>query len=106
MTIRGGNGSFFNSADMTGAGVFGIHPLSDQSLTAPIEYTQISYWHLLFQTLKALLRFKSKHAPGWELGRHTSFMNNTVTGLTRPETRAIREYITWYWPDPQKVDMT
>jgi hypothetical protein len=23
-------------------------------------------------------------------------MNNTVTGLTHPETRAIREYITWY----------
>jgi hypothetical protein len=96
MTVRTSNGSFFNNADMTAAGVFGIHPFSDQSLTAPIAYTQISYWRLVFQTLKTLLRFKSQLAPGWEAGRHTSFMNNTVTGLTRPETRAIREYITWY----------
>jgi len=96
MTVRASNGSYFNNADMRRAGVFGIFPLSDETLTAPFRYVEISYWYLVAQTLKAFVGFKFTNPPGWELGRHTTFMNNTVTGLTRPETQSLREYITWY----------
>jgi Ion channel/Pentapeptide repeats (8 copies) len=96
MTIQAKKGAYFNGADMTNTGVFGIHPLSDQTLTAPIQYTEISYWRLLVDTFKAVARITSRYAPGWKVGAHTSFMNNTVTGLTLPETRSIKEYITWY----------
>jgi hypothetical protein len=96
MTVRARNGSYFNSADMSGAGVFGIFPLSDETLTAPFRYVEISYWRLVAESLKAFAGFTSANQPGWEVGRHTTFMNNVVTGLTRPETQALREYITWY----------
>jgi len=95
MSVRVNNG-YFNNADMSCAGVFGIFPLSDETLSAPFRYLEISYWDLLAQTFKAFVGFKATKQPGWDLGRHTTFMNNTVTGLTRPETQSLREYITWY----------
>ena len=95
MTVRAQNRSFFNNADVRSAGVFGIHPLSDETLTAPLRFSEISYWTLLGQTITALFHTPST-APGWKVGQHTTFMNNTVTGLTLPDTQSLREYVTWY----------
>jgi hypothetical protein len=96
MTVRARNGTYFNGADMSRAGVLGIFPLSDETLTAPFRYTEISYWRLVAESLSGFGGSAPGKEPGWEVGRHTTFMNNTVTGLTRPETQALREYITWY----------
>jgi len=96
MSIWAQGSSYFSSADISEAGVFGIHPLSDKTLSAPFKYTPISYWRLVFETLRGATGIKSARSTGWQMGSHTTFMNNTVAGLTLPETRSLKEYIRWY----------
>jgi hypothetical protein len=97
------NGSYFNSADFTTTGVFGIYPLGDKCLTEPFKYTEISYFYLLKITIKSLLHIKSHSVPGRESGRHTAFANNPTSEMTLPQTRALKEYITWYQFTMDKV---
>ena len=90
VNMRAKEDSFFNGADFTAAGVFGIIPLSDRSLTEPFRFTEVSYLYLVKQTFKSLLHIKSRTLIGQETGRHTAFANNPTTEMTLPKTRAKR----------------
>lgn len=102
--IRAKEDSFFNGADFTAAGVFGIIPLSDRNLTEPFRFTEVSYLYLVKQTFKSLLHIKSRTLIGQETGRHTAFANNPTTEMTLPKTRALREYINWYQFTMDKIN--
>jgi uncharacterized protein YjbI with pentapeptide repeats len=97
-------GSYFNNANMTGAGVYGIHPLGDKCLSQPFIYSQVSYLFLVKQALIRFFRIGNQTSISQQLANHTGFANNPTNEMTLPETRALKEYILWYQHTMQRID--
>jgi uncharacterized protein YjbI with pentapeptide repeats len=89
--------SIISNVDFSGAKIFGISGLNNNSLPGVFKYTKISYLWLILSYLFSI--FSKKELNSSKIGKyrkHTIFMLLELENVTRAELKSFKSYVSWF----------